>query len=57
MIPAPTKTGFWPWRRVRKCYCMVFDFQNPHGWVRAYCPPEPMAPHRNHPDWRPEWRP
>ena len=52
MIPPPTKTGIWPWRRTRECHCMLFDFQNPHGWVRAYCPPEPMPPRDFDPQWR-----
>ena len=40
-LPAPAKTGIWPWRKESLCYCMVCDDFNPHGWVRGFCPPEP----------------
>lgn len=43
-MPRPTKTGVWPWRRTRLCYCKLLESRNPHGWVKAYCPPKPMGP-------------
>jgi hypothetical protein len=40
--PSPTKTGIWPFRRYRECHCKLIRSRNPHLWVRAYCPPQPM---------------